>query len=304
MNIQAIKAVATRVVGRTGLQLSKHSPTIFMGIGIVGFGVTIVLTSRAILKASVVIDEAKVAIDQVNLAKAEINPVKYSEEDATKDMMTIYVQTGVKFLKLYGPALVVGGLSIACLVGAHNILNRRNVALMAAYKALEKGFMTYRERVIEEYGAKKDFMYKNGLREEEVIETVTGKDGKTKKVKKTVEVGDKIVTSPYAVWFGEGCTNWSSQTGYNGMFLKGQQNYASDMLRIKGHIFLNEVYDLLGVERTPTGAVCGWVMGKGDDYVDFGIFTDTTDEKEAFLDGYSKNILLDFNVDGVIYDLI
>jgi hypothetical protein len=79
------------------------------------------------------------------------------------------------------------------------------------------------------------------------------------------------------------------------MFLKCQENYANDLLRRRGHVLLNEVYDTLGLDQNPAGAVVGWVMnGDGDNRIVFEIQTSTND----------GCMLLDFNVDGVIFDKI
>ena len=89
------------------------------------------------------------------------------------------------------------------------------------------------------------------------------------------------------------------------MFLKQQQVYATDMLKQRGHLFLNDVYDMLGILHSQEGAVVGWIYDEenpiGDNYVDFGIY----DERNAdFVNGYERSILLDFNVDGYILDKI
>jgi hypothetical protein len=85
-------------------------------------------------------------------------------------------------------------------------------------------------------------------------------------------------------------------------FLIGMQNHFNDMLRINHNVFLNEIYDALGFERTPIGALVGWTDdGDGDGFVDFGLFTN---ENARFVNRLEPVVLLDFNVDGVIYDKI
>ena len=76
----------------------------------------------------------------------------YTHEDAQKDLFITYAQTGVKLVKLYGPSLVVGGLSVAAILASNNILRKRNVALAAAFSTVSKSFEEYRGRVIEKYG--------------------------------------------------------------------------------------------------------------------------------------------------------
>jgi hypothetical protein len=161
--------------------------------------------------------------------------------------------------------------------------------------------------VIEDYGADKDYQYKNGIREEQITEAAyKDADGvKHKEKKTTVEVADPNHHSIYACWFDEANRSWSKNPEYNNIFLQCQQNYANDMLHAQGHLFLNEVYDMLGVTRSEAGALVGWVMSKdGDNFVDFGIFEPNNPRARAFVNRDERSILLDFNVDGIIFNLI
>lgn len=106
-------------------------------------------------------------------------------------------------------------------------------------------------------------------------------------------------TSCYGFKFDEKCTGWSKHRADNLYFLRFQQDYANALLRMRGHLFLNEVYDMLGAPRTKLGQVCGWVYKEnnpiGDNYVDLDIFNDrNTEDNNVFI--------LDPNVDGCILD--
>jgi len=305
MKFEKIGNALSKLTGRTGLTLKKHSPEILLVVGITGTVASAVLACRATLKCEAVLDNAKEKFEkikeckQLNSGIVEDDREVYSELDYRKDITVAYVQTTVDFIKLYGPAVSLGVASIACIIGGHGIMKKRNVALMAAYKAVEEGFNAYRKRVIEEYGEEKDYMYKNGLRAEEIIDLEVDESGKAKKVKKQKLVEDPNGLSVYAKFFDESCSQWSKTPEYNMLFLKAQQNYFNDMLKARGHVFLNEVYDAIGIPRTQAGAVVGWVFGEGDNFVDFG-FSNNAD----FVNGYERSVLLDFNVDGVIYDMI
>lgn len=96
---------------------------------------------------------------------------------------------------------------------------------------------------------------------------------------------------------------WNKNPEQNRLFVQCQENYANHMLHSRGHIFLNEVYDMLGLSRTTMGAVSGWLMAGTDNnkFIDF----DLHNERNAkFMLGEVNEIFLDFNVDGVIYDKI
>lgn len=285
----------TLKLGRTVLTAKKQSPHIFFGLGVIGVVGSAILACRATLKLSETLDEIENDIKEVKELKEVGAAVqtKYPAEEWNKDAVYVYVKGGLKLAKLYAPAVVIGAASIACLTGSHIQLTRRNSALMAAYTALHSAYEEYRERVREQLGEDKERELYHGIKTEVVKE-----DGKNKEVK----VIDPKAPSPYAKMFDEYSVNWKRDPELNRIFLQCQQEYANQLLRTRGHVFLNEIYDLLDVGRTRAGAVVGWVyQGSGDNYVDFGMFDC---ESSRFVNGWERSILLDFNVDGVIYDKI
>ena len=214
----------------------------------------------------------------------------------------------MKLVKLYGPAVVLGTVSIAAIIGGHHILRKRNIALAAAYTAVDKGFKEYRGRVLERFGEEVDRELRYNIKAKEIEKTVTDANGKETVVKETVDVADPNLTSDYARFFDDGCTGWTKDPEFNLMFLKDQQRYANDLFKSKGHLFLNEVYDMLGIPRTQAGQVVGWIYDEknpiGDNFIDFGIYDIADERKRSFVNGYERTILLDFNVDGNILEMI
>lgn len=294
----------SKFTGRKGLVIKKYSPEILLTIGIGGVIVSTVMACRATTKAEDILDEHKDIIDKINIVNDEHGDTEtYEITDYRKDLTVTYVQTGIKFVKLYGPSVTLGIVSIGCILSSHGIMKKRNVAIAAAYKAIETSFDNYRKRVIEEFGESKDYNFKHGIYSEEVTETITDEDGKKKKVKKTVQTVNPENGSEYARYFSkETSKRWDESAEYNKSFLINAQNYANDMLRIRGHVFLNEIYDSLGFERSEAGAIVGWVKDMGDGFIDFNLFD--PDGNIRFINGLDNSILLDFNVSGVIYDLI
>jgi hypothetical protein len=180
-------------------------------------------------------------------------------------------------------------------------MRKRNVALVAAYKTIEEGFSKYRKRVVDEFGEEKDMELFRGYKFEEVIDEEM-EEGATVKVITHV---DPNGLSPYAKFFDETNVNWRKTPSYNMVFLRSQQQYANDMLHTRGHVLLNDVYDSIGIPRTTEGAVVGWILSKeGDNFIDFGIYKFESEAARRFVNGEEDSILLDFNVDGVIYDKI
>lgn len=310
MDFRAIKNRATSKAGRQILLARKHSPTVLFGVGVAGVVTTAVLASRATLKMDDVLREAEELRSKIDAAKevAEKNEdVEYNEIDAANDTRLLKIKTAIKIAKLYAPAVGVGVLTIAALSGSHIIMTRRNVSLTAAYAALDQGFREYRKRVVDELGLEKDQEFRYGVIEKQVaVETDHGTDIRTVKVLDLEKVREQG-GSMYARLFDEFCPNWSKQPGYNQMFLKSQESYANDLLQGRGYVFLNDVFDMLGLERTPAGQIVGWLKGSegGDGYIDFGVFRDDNAYMGMqFVTGNERSVLLDFNVDGPIWDKI
>ena len=305
---QEIINKATRLLSSTQYQVKKHSPEILMVAGIAGTIVGTVLACKATTKVSEIIEEKNKNIEDVHTC-LEDNTKEYTEEDSKKDLTIIYAQTGVKLFKLYAPAIGVMALSFASIIAGHKVLKKRNIAIAAAYAAIDKGFKQYRKIVIEEFGEGVDQQMRFGLKSKEIKKK--DKDGKT--VKETEYYIDPEGNpldniSEYARFFDAASENFAKDPEYNMMFLRRQQDYANEMLKARGHLFLNEVYDLLDIPRSKAGQVVGWVYDKngntkGDNYVDFGLYRNDQGTRR-FVNGLEYNILLDFNVDGVIYDLI
>jgi Family of unknown function (DUF6353) len=294
--MQLVPGVVSQRLARTTLLAQKSSPEILLAAGIVGMVGSTVLACRATLKMDTVLDDTK---EKLTTAKTLEHP-DYSERDRQRDVSLIYYQTGIKIVRLYTPAIVLGGLSIYALTTSHSIMTKRTVALTAAYGALEKGFNEYRDRVIEKYGEEEDRNLRYGSQQIEIVDPKSGK-------KKSVTRVGKDEPSIYARFFDVSSSSWNREPEYNMMFLQCQQNYANDKLHARGHVFLNEVYDMLGLERSKAGAVVGWILSKNgetDNYIDFGVFNGKTQAARDFVNGFEGSILLDFNVDGVIYDKI
>lgn len=300
----------TRTFNRAGLKLKKYSPEIFVGVGIVGVVVSAVMACKATTKIDDVLAEQKENIEKTkDYVEEHGYSEKYTEEDHKKDLTIFYSRSAVDLVKLYAPSVILGTVSIAMIVNGHHILRKRNVALAAAYATVEKGFKEYRGRVIERFGEELDKELKYNIKAKEVEEVVKDEEtGEEKIVKKTVSVADPNLYSDYARFFDDGCTGWTKDPEYNLMFLKDQQRYANDLLQSKGHLFLNEVYDMLGIPRTKAGQAVGWIYDEvhpvGDNFVDFGLTDIHNARVRDFVNGYERTILLDFNVDGSILDMI
>ena len=297
MNIQKFSNKVTASAGLKMLKVKKHSPAIMFGTGIIGVVSTVVLASRATLKLEEVQNHTKSELARIDAGLVEHADV-YSEEDAKKDRAVVGVKTAVNVVKLYAPAIIVGTASIALLTGAHVTLSRRNASLTAAYVAVDQAFRKFENRVREKYGDDEVRELKYGVETYEVY-------SETKEGEPVVETVKKAANGAYlyAKLFDRTNPNWNKTPEYNLFFLRAQQNYANDQLQQRGFLLLNDVYDALGFDRTKEGMIVGWTVNGPDGYVDFGIWAD--DKMEAFHDfmtGREDTLLLDFNVQGTIYN--
>lgn len=303
-----IMTKASRLIGKTTLKIKKYSPEILMVAGVVGTIGSTILACKATLKINDILNEKRQNIETIHKCVND-DSIPYTEEDSKKDLTIVYAQTGVKLVKMYAPAILLGALSITSIVSSHHILKRRNLALAAAYAVVDKGFKEYRQHVVERFGEEIDKELRYNIKAKEVNEITTDENGKEKVEKNIVNVAGELEgISEFARFFDETSTEHRRDPEYNLMFLRRQQDYANELLQNRGHVFLNEVYDLLGIQRTKAGQVVGWIYdpenGKGDNFIDFGIYNTKRESNRAFVNGYEYSILLDFNVDGPIYDLI
>lgn len=302
----------TRSFHRAGFKVKKHSPEILVVTGVIGAVASAVMACKATTKLNDVLEESKEEIDKVKYYAEHTDAPElkgeYTEEDGKKDLAIVYVHAGLKLARLYAPSVILGTISIAAILGGHNILRKRNVALAAAYAGLDKSFKDYRGRVVERFGEALDKELKYDIKAKEVEGTVVNEDGTETTAVHTVKAIDPSTISDYSRIYDCGCVGWDKDPEINLMFLKRQQENASQLLRKRGHLFLNEVYDMLGFPRTKAGQVVGWIYDEkcpnGDNFVDFGLYNLDNWKTNDFVNGYERTVLLDFNVDGVIYDKI
>lgn len=295
------KNAVTRIGGRGLLKIQKHSPEILVVGGVVGMVGAAVLACRATLKAESVLDRHEKLMDQID--EAERIDSEYSETDKKRDLAIVYGKTVLGFARLYAPAMALGAISVTSILVGHNILQKRHLAALAAYNGLSEAFERYRARIREDHGEEYDRKAYLGLHDVEIEE----ENDKGKKIKKTVEATDGGV-SKYAKFFDEHSREWKKNPELNLMFLRGQEAYFNSKLRTDGHVFLNEVYDALDIPRTKEGQIVGWILGEGhENHISFGLYDvmrDASHSTSRFINGLERSVLLDFNVDGIIFDLI
>lgn len=298
---------------KMGFCVKKHSPEILITVGVAGVVASAVFACKQTTKVHDILSKTKEDLDTIHeFADSEdamYEESEYTEEDKKKDIALVYAQTGLKIAKLYAVPALLGAASITCIVCSHGILKNRNANLAAAYIAVDKGFKAYKKRIVEKLGEDAEREIRYGIHEETIkkdeVDSKTGEVKEVETVEKVISKEAAKACSPFSVLFDETTSkSWKKNSEYNLMFLKAQQSIANNMLKARGYLFLNEVYDLLDIPaKTKAGQVVGWIYDPNDEnrenYVDFGIYVNDL-AHTMFVDGDESSIWLDFNVDGNI----
>lgn len=281
-----------------------ESPTLAIGAGVVGLGASIFLASRATLKAQHVVEEHKANLIQIEADyqmikddKDKNGNIKFTEKDYQHQQVGVLLQTAGKLIKLYGPTIAIAGLSIASIVYGRNVFQNRLTSLSAAYSVVSSTLEAYRARVKEELGEEKESVV--------YAETIEQKAAKFADSDKKISKKDPYATSVYARFFDEASPCWTSRSSENRFLLHNTIQLYNDILYRRGYVFLNEIYEHLGLEPSPEGQVIGWIRDDAQPKsIDFGLNNIEREAVRRFMNDDEPSVLLDFNVDGYILDKI
>lgn len=324
-DVSKMTSALTRNAGRFGMKVRKASPEIGMVIGTVAVIGGVIGACRATTKISQITEQTKKDLKDIHGAietpdEYNLEPGDYTEKDAQRDLFIVYSKCAVGLVKAYALPVATIALGLGCFYGSHRVMTKRNMALAAAYASVDKSFKQYRDRVITRFGKEMDKELRYDIKAQTFEHVTTDAKGKEKVVKETVDVvsDDPNTYSEFARFFDASCKEWEKNPEYNMSFLIGMESRANDLLRHRGYLFLNEVYRMLGIPETKAGQIVGWTLDKetgcsltvdengepvGDGYVSFGIFEHKRANR-AFVNGYEPVILLDFNVEGNVLDLM
>lgn len=302
------------ITADVGAELYDKAPIIAISVGAAAVLGASVWACKKTLELPDILKEGKEEIENVK------NTIPVCAEGPNKEykqaLAKSYFNTGLKIVKLYRGPVIVGVLGLSSITAGTVEFQSRNAALTATVTSLETMYAKYRKNVIERYGEEVDKELRLGLKRETVKEKVVDeKTGKKKTVEKevlTMPDGNSFDVSPYARIWEHGAAKYfdDGSREYNMIYLKQCQENANRLLKEKGYLFLNEVYEMLGFPPTEAGQRVGWVYDKkhhvtdenyqNDNYVDFGITNVNCPGNKDFINGFIPYILLDFNVDGDI----
>lgn len=291
-----------RASARTGLKLKKNSPTLLVVGGVVGGVATVVMAVKASKKADVVVNEHKAQRTQIGPVPAKGATTPEVRKDTQLQVMELYYNTTLELAKVYGPTLLLGTISFGSILYGHKILHGRHVASVAAYTGLMEQFGAYRGRVRQTLGEKAELDIYNGAHGEYVEDPNHPGEYKLQPVWND----DVQFDAELRPWFDSDNPNNNSDPEITKMWLTGVQEHCNQLLRLNGHLMLNDVRKELCLPKTAQGQLLGWVDGNpdGDGFIDFGFMTDDHPSAVAFRNGESRDVRLNFNVDGEVYHFL
>ena len=291
-------------VGHTKTFCSRNSAEILLIGGAIGVVTGTVMACKATLKADSVMDEYKAKKEKIGTC-LENPEIDYDEITAKEDLKNLTIQTAVKMIKCYAPAVILESFSIGTIFASNHIMQQRNAALAASCAAVEAAYKKYREKVVEKYGKEvDDELYYGTKTENKKITTTDPETGeKTKTTESKTYLQEEYGCSPYAVLFDSSAIEFYQDDATNMFMLKNREKEATVRLRANGMLTLNDVYEMIGVKPTDIGLTHGWIFEKdnpdGDNEVKFDMRHVYV--KDPYSDREERAILIDFNCDGFVY---
>lgn len=240
----------TNFVNSTKSFLSKHSPEILTGIGVTGMVASTVLAVQATPKAMVLLEDAK---------------------KEKGDKLTA-IETVKVAWKPYIPAMVSGVASAACIIGASKINYKRNAALATAYAISERTLLTYKDKVIETIGEKKEKAIRDNIAQDEV--------------NKTPVSTSQVIITPKG--------NTMCMDKLSGRYFKSDIesikkaiNELNRQILCQNYISLTEFYSLIDLDGIKSSDYLGWNIDDGMIEVEFS---------SCLTEDGQPCIVMDFNI--------
>lgn len=314
MNIKNIGNGLKKAFYATKFWAKKNSPELLIVAGIASAGAAIILACKETTKLKDITEPATKKIkelhDQIDESKTNqlIDP-----NISKKELKETYAKTGWSLVKLYAPSALCFAGSVACILGSHHIQKGRELAMAAAYTTVNTAYKEYRERVKAKYGEDAEYDILHNVQEKEVEYTETNKKGK-EVVKTRNEKFANDNPHDFHYLFDESNPYWEPDSGLNLETLLMKERCLNNRFRIKGYMFLDEVYKELGIEpgiigpnKMRAAKYIGWIYDPDDrtrdNYISFGLSdlegNFTYDALRMKRQG-ERNVYLTFNPDGDI----
>ena len=248
--------------GRVGQIWTKNGSKIMTGAGVVGSLVAMgLVVYKSVTKAPKIVEQAKEELEEVR--DREVTE-EYTQKDKGKDTAKVYLRAGMAFAKLYGVAFIIEVTSIGLIVGSDVKDYKRNVYLSSSLMAAEKTIDTIKTNTIDRFGEDVYYELEHGIKKQEITEEeVNPETGKTKQVKKTIEVADPNHSASTTKYFTKTNPYWDELTGEGGKmneaylenFFSARLGELTDKLRAKKdsikdpNVTQNDAFEAYGFPR-------------------------------------------------------
>lgn len=300
-----IKMLIASGAGKAALFAKAHAPEILYGVGTLSFFATVISACKGTYKFEEVLEEHNRTLE--NLKKAEEGvasgeiTVAYNKADARGDRIGRYIRTAWGFVRAYKWALIFGGISLGCFFAPIRILRNWFGGASAALAAMTIKHRDLEEAVRNKYGDEALDELRGEVRGDIKVTTLEGED---RVPKETTSYGDR--NECYSKIFDSSNPNFEKNPESNRAFLSQTERWVNMQLQMRKHLFLNDVYDALGFEKTQSGQIMGWkyydseeerIKARAANAISFGIFDVTSQAGQRFVDGLEPTVILNFNVD-------
>ena len=301
MNFKNIGNSMTRLGKRLLFETKRKSPEICVAGAIIFGAGALVMTFAAARKMDKALEEPKTII--ATAKDMEISE-KYTEEDRQHDITLGTVRMVWEGVKLFTPATLMACMSCACVLISHRKLSRRNAELAAANGILAKQVASLTKSLEDKVGKEEAYRLRYEDKLEEAEETMTDENGEEKTVKvKKPKAGYEA--DDLGRFFDEISPEWKKDPQYNLMTLRNILFEFQERLKRDGVVFLNDIYERLGHEKTQAGYQYGWIYRKGTDpttTISFGpVIGDREAEHKLILEN-QRYIWLEFNCERIEWE--
>lgn len=308
MNKSEIMAKASTVLYTVKEKLVAYSPEIMIGAGVIGGITSAVMACKATRKADAIGYDFECDKETIKREFKDDDGALIESKEYKKELTRRTFKYVGQVCKVYAPAAVVGGISIASILSGYNVLNKRTVALAASLDILNEDFKKYRERIVNRYGEEVDYEVYNGIEKETVKEKIVDENGKKKTV--TKEVVKDYDGNMFTAVFHEGNLGFERDALHNKFVIDSTVQMLNQRLQSryrKGHpgiMSYNEARKAFGFRPVPHGQIWGWVYDEenpvGDNYISVGMLEDIDSAKANFINGEEYAVVLNFNCDSNI----
>ena len=243
MKTKGISEIAKNLGG----VISRNSPTILTGLAVGGLVTTVIFTHKAAIKA-------------YDLLSFELD-----ERDESGEILTRKEIIQLTW-KLYIPAVCMGGATIACIISANSINQRRNAALATVYNLTRVAFKEYEEKVVEQIGKNKATKIKDEVAAE--------------------HLKSNPASQTEVIFTGKGevlCYDELSGRYFKSDIeqIRRKINDVNKTLIDEMWINLNDFYYELGLSGTKFGDLMGWELDDG--FLEVAFSTQISDKGEPCL---------------------